>query len=98
MFLSSIISDYPILRISENEQKTVYLGGDVKTVCLGEDVDLAYDIDSNPLSTLSWHNQTSVIESMKQTIKCLKSFKSQNKSLQKFDIRHNTYARLVLMH
>ncbi|XP_060574109.1 nephrin-like isoform X3 [Ruditapes philippinarum] len=47
------ITYYPIVTISENEHKTVYLG---------EDVDLTCDVDSNPLSTLSWHNQTAVID------------------------------------
>jgi hypothetical protein len=57
---NSDISDYPIVTISENELKTVYLG---------EDVDLTCNVDSNPLSTLSWHNQKGVIKSIKQTIK-----------------------------
>jgi hypothetical protein len=50
---TSVISDYPIVTISENEHKTVYLG---------EDVDLTCDVDSNPLSTLSWHNHTDIID------------------------------------
>ncbi|XP_060569329.1 cell adhesion molecule 3-like isoform X2 [Ruditapes philippinarum] len=47
------ITYFPIVTISENEHKTVYLG---------EDVDLTCDVDSNPLSTISWHNHTGVID------------------------------------
>ncbi|XP_060567898.1 uncharacterized protein LOC132726578 [Ruditapes philippinarum] len=47
------ITYYPIVTISENEHKTVYIG---------DDVDLTCDVNSNPLSTISWHNQTGVID------------------------------------
>ncbi|XP_060569330.1 uncharacterized protein LOC132727770 [Ruditapes philippinarum] len=40
--------------ISENKN--------LKRFYLGEDVDLTCDVDSNPLSTLSWHNHTGVID------------------------------------
>jgi hypothetical protein len=56
-----LISDYPVVILSDREQKPV---------CLGEDVDLVCSVDSNPLSNLSWHNQTGIIEGLMQTIYC----------------------------
>jgi hypothetical protein len=48
-----IISDYPIVTISEREPKTVYVGDDIDLVC---------SVDSNPPSTLSWHNHEGIIK------------------------------------
>ncbi|XP_060602418.1 uncharacterized protein LOC132755556 [Ruditapes philippinarum] len=56
------ITYYPIVTISEKEQKTVYVG---------DDVDLTCNVDSNPPSTLSWQNQTGIIKEIfgEKTIK-----------------------------
>ncbi|XP_060567893.1 cell adhesion molecule 3-like [Ruditapes philippinarum] len=47
------ITYYPVVTLSDREQIPV---------CLGKDVDLVCSVDSNPLSNISWHNQTGIIE------------------------------------